>query len=835
MTASGGGPAATPTWVPVPEGSDFPIENLPFGIVQPAHKLPRPALRIGDHVVDLSTLAAAGLLEVPAGAVLHHSSLNPLMASGLGPVIRREVTGLLRRPPEGGIEEALLPVEEVDVLLPIAVGDYVDFYSSIHHAENLGRMMRPDAEPLLPNWRHLPVAYHGRAGTIRASGVDVVRPEGLVPDADGVPRLQPTASLDIELEVGFVVGAGGTRIRPDEADRHVFGVVLLNDWSARDIQAFEYQPLGPNLAKSFATTISPWVVTLDALRPYLVPPPVQDPTPDPYLQAQRPWGLDLHLEVWLNGQCLERDQLRPHVLDLRPAAGPHHRQRRHDATGRPLRLGDGQRPDGDRAGQPDRAHLAGRRAHHAGRRHDAHVPTGRRRREPAGLVRRGRPAPHRLRRGHRDRAPHPAPLSVLRWTAWRREAEGGDGVSGSPLWRPDPARAEATHLARFLHHVGQPDYAALHRWSVDQPSEFWAAVWDQCGVIGRRGVEVVVPEHDLPATRFFPDAHLNVAENLLAGWAGDEPAIISHDETGHREECSGSELVRDVAALAAAFEELGVGPGDRVAAWLPNRPEAVITMLAAASLGAVFSSCSPDFGTLGVLDRFGQIEPVVLVAAAGYHYNGAAIDCRPRLAEIRAGLPSVRTTVVVPARAAAADDASGTTAPPDGTIAWDDLLEPHRGRTAPSVRAAPVRPPLVRPLLLRDDRTAQVHRPPRRRRAADAPQGAPAPLRRPPRRPRPLLHDDRLDDVELAGVGAGLGRHDRALRRVTVRAPRRPPLRSRGRGGDQPARRLGQAHRQPGQGRTGAGPHPRAAQPAHDLLHRLAAVARGLPLRVRRT
>ena len=302
---TGGGPAASAsTWVPIPEGSDFPIENLPFGIVQPVRKLPRPALRIGDHAVDLSTLAAAGLLEVPAGAVLHHSSLNPLMASGLGPVIRREVAALLQRPPEGGIEEALLPIEDVDVLLPIAVGDYVDFYSSIHHAGNLGRMMRPDADPILPNWRHLPVAYHGRGGTVRASGVDVVRPEGLVPGADGVPRLRPTGSLDIELEVGFVVGAGGTRIRPDDADRHVFGVVLLNDWSARDIQAFEYQPLGPNLAKSFATTISPWVVTLDALRPYLVAPPAQDPTPDPYLQAQRPWGLDLHLQVWLNGQCV---------------------------------------------------------------------------------------------------------------------------------------------------------------------------------------------------------------------------------------------------------------------------------------------------------------------------------------------------------------------------------------------------------------------------------------------------------------------------------------------------------------------------------------------------
>ncbi|HEX6786458.1 MAG TPA: AMP-binding protein, partial [Acidimicrobiales bacterium] len=260
-----------------------------------------------------------------------------------------------------------------------------------------------------------------------------------------------------------------------------------------------------------------------------------------------------------------------------------------------------------------------------------------------------------------------------------------DGVSGSPLWRPDPARAEATHLARFLHHVGRPGYAELHRWSVEQPSEFWAAVWDQCGVLGRRGVEVLVPDQDMPATRFFPDAHLNVAENLLTGWVGDVPAIISHDETGHREECSGRELVRDVAALAAALGEIGVGPGDRVVAWLPNRPEAVITMLAAASLGALFSSCSPDFGTLGVLDRFGQIEPVVLVAAAGYHYNGAAIDCRPRLAEIRAGLPSVRTTVVVPARAPSPDDGPA----PEGTVTWDDLLDPYRDRVAPSFRSLP--------------------------------------------------------------------------------------------------------------------------------------------------
>jgi fumarylacetoacetase len=154
---------------------------------------------------------------------------------------------------------------------------------------------------LLPNWRHLPVGYHGRSGTIVVSGTSVPRPAGLIPDLAGKPRLAPSAQLDYELEVGFLVGSpSATPVAPDAADAHVFGAVLCNDWSARDIQTFEYQPLGPNLGKSFATTISPWVVTLDALRPFLVPPPRQNPEPDPYLRATRPWGLDLHLEASVN-------------------------------------------------------------------------------------------------------------------------------------------------------------------------------------------------------------------------------------------------------------------------------------------------------------------------------------------------------------------------------------------------------------------------------------------------------------------------------------------------------------------------------------------------------
>lgn len=281
------------TWAPVPEGSDFPIENLPFGVFRPRDEEPRVGVRIGDHVIDL---VAAGLeLDLTA-----RPSLNTLMASGRGGSLRSRVEDFLV---DQERLDLLHPIDDVQVLLPLDVVDFVDFYSSIHHASNVGRILRPDAEPLLPNWRHLPVAYHGRARTVVVSGTPVVRPEGLVPDpADGVPRLTPSRALDIELEVGFLVGGPPTAcIEPDHADRHVFGVVLLNDWSARDIQAYEYQPLGPHLSKSFATTISPWVVPIDALRRYLVEPPEQDPAPDPYLRAALPWGLDLDLTVELNG------------------------------------------------------------------------------------------------------------------------------------------------------------------------------------------------------------------------------------------------------------------------------------------------------------------------------------------------------------------------------------------------------------------------------------------------------------------------------------------------------------------------------------------------------
>ncbi len=289
------------TWAPVPEGSDFPFENLPFGIFRPRDEEPRVGVRIGDHVVDL---VAAGIdLDLTA-----RPSLNLLMASGRGGALRSRVAELLIGPERFDV---LLPIDEVFVLMPVDVVDFIDFYSSIHHASNMGTMFRPGPEPLLPNWRQLPVAYHGRARTVVPSGTPVVRPEGLIQQGEGPARLAPTQMLDIELEVGFFVGGPpASRIETDHADRHVFGVVLLNDWSARDIQSFEYQPLGPHLAKSFATTISPWVVTLDALRPFLVEPPAQEPDPEPYLRAALPWGLDLNLTVELNGEQITATNFR---------------------------------------------------------------------------------------------------------------------------------------------------------------------------------------------------------------------------------------------------------------------------------------------------------------------------------------------------------------------------------------------------------------------------------------------------------------------------------------------------------------------------------------------
>jgi fumarylacetoacetase len=302
------------SWVPVPEDSDFPIDNLPYGVFSRPEEQRRVGVAIGDYVLDLGPLARDGAFDdvlLDAGAVFSSASLNDFMSRGrpVWSAVRRRLVELLTGD-DHRAETALVPMAGVTMHLPFAVADYVDFYSSLDHATNLGRMFRPDAEPLLPNWRHLPVGYHGRAGTVVVSGTPVVRPCGQrkAPDADA-PDFGASRRLDIEAEVGFVIGtpsALGTPVAASAVPEHVFGVVLVNDWSARDIQAWEYVPLGPFLGKSFATSVSPWVVPLEALDAARVTQPSQDPPPLDYLRADEDWGLDLDLEVALNGTVVSR-------------------------------------------------------------------------------------------------------------------------------------------------------------------------------------------------------------------------------------------------------------------------------------------------------------------------------------------------------------------------------------------------------------------------------------------------------------------------------------------------------------------------------------------------
>ena len=273
-----------------------------FGVFSTDGEPPRVGFRLGRGVLDLP---AAGL-----GSVFASPSLNPFLA--LGRTAWEDTLGRIRDRVAQGAD--VVPLERVRTHLPFAVADYVDFNSSLEHATNLGRHFRPDAEPLLPNWRHLPVGYHGRSGTVVVSGTPVLRPCGQVkgPD-DAVPRFGPSRRLDIELELGFVVGVGsrhGNAVPAADFREHVFGVVLVNDWSARDIQAWEYQPLGPFLGKSFATSIAAWVTPLALLEDRFVAAPKQDPEPLDYLRAPGDWALDIDLEIELSGTVVSRTNAR---------------------------------------------------------------------------------------------------------------------------------------------------------------------------------------------------------------------------------------------------------------------------------------------------------------------------------------------------------------------------------------------------------------------------------------------------------------------------------------------------------------------------------------------
>jgi len=283
----------------LPPRSLFGVANLPYGVFSAGDRPPRAGVRIGDSVLDL--------LPVLGEQVFAEPSLNAFMAQGRArwSDVRARITELLtderhRR----SVEAALHPLPGVRLHRPFEVGDYVDFYASENHAANVGRLFRPGGEPLMPNWKHLPVGYHGRSGTVVLSGTPVPRPNGQRP-GEGAPTFGPSRRLDFEAEVGFVIGAGSTRpVTVGQFADHVFGVFLVNDWSARDIQAWESRPLGPFLAKSFATSISPWIVPLEALAHAQVRPPRQDPEPLPYLAGPGNTGFDLALEVRLNGQVV---------------------------------------------------------------------------------------------------------------------------------------------------------------------------------------------------------------------------------------------------------------------------------------------------------------------------------------------------------------------------------------------------------------------------------------------------------------------------------------------------------------------------------------------------
>lgn len=316
--------------------TDFPIQNLPFGVFRRAgsRDQPRVGIAIGDQILDLfASRAVAGFSgpAVPAAEACGAPTLNPLMALGgeHWSALRAQVSAFLsadsptHRPDRGLEQRVLVPMRDAELFLPAQIGDYSDFYASIHHATNVGTMFRPD-NPLLPNYKWVPIGYHGRASSIVVSGTPVRRPHGQLkpPEAES-PMFAPTRALDYEMELGCFVGPGnplGVAIPIDRAERHLFGLSLVNDWSARDIQTWEYQPLGPFLAKSFATTISPWVVTLEALEPYRVPAftrPPGDPPPLPYLDSvteRARGGFDVTVEVYLLTSRMRNSGMPPHRL-----------------------------------------------------------------------------------------------------------------------------------------------------------------------------------------------------------------------------------------------------------------------------------------------------------------------------------------------------------------------------------------------------------------------------------------------------------------------------------------------------------------------------------------
>lgn len=299
------------TWLPISENSDFPIQNIPFGVFLTREDIITIGTRIGDYAIDLAALHQLGYFEgIPlTDDIFLQDTLNDFISDGRKTwrAVRNRISeifdieNLSIKDNEAHKEVILFKMEEIEMLLPVLIGDYTDFYSSREHATNVGTMFRDPENALMPNWLHLPVGYHGRSSTIVPSGTPVRRPQGqTLPKGAEKPVFGPSKRVDFELEMAFITtdaNVMGKSVAVEEAEEYIFGMVLFNDWSARDIQKWEYVPLGPFLAKSFASSISPWIVTLDALEPFRVESPKQDPQPLPYLQQKGNHSFDINLEV----------------------------------------------------------------------------------------------------------------------------------------------------------------------------------------------------------------------------------------------------------------------------------------------------------------------------------------------------------------------------------------------------------------------------------------------------------------------------------------------------------------------------------------------------------
>ena len=351
------------SFLDLPADTPFPLQNLPYGVFSRDGEAPRVGVAVGADVLDLAALEAAGLLAVPElgeARVFDRPALNAFMAAGRPAwrAVRARLQDLLAADGDPALRDdaalrarALVPQAAVTMHLPAEIGDYTDFYASRQHATNVGAMFRGRENALMPNWLHLPVGYHGRASSVVVSGTPVVRPQGQTrPSDDAPPVFGPSKQLDFELELGAFVGTGnamGTPVPIGEADEHLFGYVLVNDWSARDVQKWEYVPLGPFLAKSFATSVSPWVVPAEALAPFRVagePQRGENPEPLPYLRQAEPRALAITLEVRLETEAMRRAGTAPHPISRSDARNLYwsfaQQLAHHTVNGCPLRPGD---------------------------------------------------------------------------------------------------------------------------------------------------------------------------------------------------------------------------------------------------------------------------------------------------------------------------------------------------------------------------------------------------------------------------------------------------------------------------------------------------------------